>query len=313
MHHWNGIKEMNMNFHDFNKKMGFTDSSGFAKRVYELLSKDELKTFQSLLEEFNEAGLDIYGTASGDQYFGIGRKPVGKRTRKSMVTLHIDRRLIGKQLVFEFDAENHKDKSWGKPLIEAYKLPEKNGFHEEMGIPYYSPRKNVNYFVFPLLDKRFIYEIKPQLIEDFLKIMPKTGKGNWPVDYKSSEQKLEVAMPLQEMPQMPEGNLKPKTVDRTISDYDRDPKVKAWVLQQADGKCECCSATVPALFIMAESKQPYLEVHHVVPLANDGPDTPANTVAICPSCHRELHFGENKDALCDSLYQKVQRLKKPGI
>jgi hypothetical protein len=138
------------------------------------------------------------------------------------------------------------------------------------------------------------------LLKNFLR---KPGVVNYSYFSGGSETEVE----------MPEGNLKPKRFDRTISDYERDTTVKAWVLQQADGKCECCNATVPALFIMAESKQPYLEVHHVVPLANDGPDTPANTVAICPSCHRELHFGENKDALCDILYQKVQRLKKPGI
>jgi len=61
---------------------------------------------------------------------------------------------------------------------------------------------------------------------------------------------------------------------------------------------------------MGKSKQPYLEVHHVVPLAKDGSDTPENTVAICPACHRELHFGENKDMLFESFYQNIHRLER---
>ncbi|MEQ1936169.1 MAG: HNH endonuclease [Fimbriimonadaceae bacterium] len=35
----------------------------------------------------------------------------------------------------------------------------------------------------------------------------------------------------------------------------------------------------------------FLEVHHVVPLAEGGDDTMANAAALCPMCHRELHFG----------------------
>ncbi len=34
-----------------------------------------------------------------------------------------------------------------------------------------------------------------------------------------------------------------------------------------------------------------LEVHHVIRLADGGSDTINNSVALCPNCHRELHFG----------------------
>ncbi|MBC8673865.1 HNH endonuclease [Aeromonas hydrophila] len=36
---------------------------------------------------------------------------------------------------------------------------------------------------------------------------------------------------------------------------------------------------------------PYLEVHHIQPLANGGEDTIQNTMALCPNCHRKRHFG----------------------
>jgi len=45
-----------------------------------------------------------------------------------------------------------------------------------------------------------------------------------------------------------------------------------------------------------------------VRLADGGPDTPGNTVAVCPNCHRHLHLGAGADALSQSLYTQVARL-----
>ncbi|MFC1652495.1 HNH endonuclease [Planctomycetota bacterium] len=39
----------------------------------------------------------------------------------------------------------------------------------------------------------------------------------------------------------------------------------------------------------------FLEVHHLFRLADDGPDIPDNVAAICPNCHRELHYGADRD------------------
>ncbi len=35
---------------------------------------------------------------------------------------------------------------------------------------------------------------------------------------------------------------------------------------------------------------PYLECHHVIFLADGGPDAIYNTVALCPNCHRKMHI-----------------------
>ena len=43
-----------------------------------------------------------------------------------------------------------------------------------------------------------------------------------------------------------------------------------------------------------KSGKPYLESHHVIPLANNGPDAIYNTVAVCPNCHRKIHILNNK-------------------
>jgi hypothetical protein len=52
--------------------------------------------------------------------------------------------------------------------------------------------------------------------------------------------------------------------------------------------------------------QPYLEVHHVKPLAEGGPDLVENAVALCPNCHRRCHLSVDRDAA--NLYLHVSRL-----
>lgn len=81
----------------------------------------------------------------------------------------------------------------------------------------------------------------------------------------------------------------PKLLKVTTQVYQRNPDVVAAVLERANGICERCGQAAP--FIRATDGTPYLEVHHKIRLADDGEDTVENAVAICPNCHRELHFG----------------------
>lgn len=71
--------------------------------------------------------------------------------------------------------------------------------------------------------------------------------------------------------------------------YVRNPDVVAAVLDRAGGFCERCKSKAP--FIRASNGTPYLEVHHRIQLANDGEDSTDNAMAVCPNCHRELHYG----------------------
>lgn len=105
--------------------------------------------------------------------------------------------------------------------------------------------------------------------------------------------------------QKPPGNsMPPKQTVQTTSVV-RDPAVKAYVLQAAKGKCECCGNDAP---FKQGNGLPYLEVHHVKYLAHGGSDTVENAAALCPNCHRALHYAENKAALLDTLYQSIARL-----
>lgn len=105
----------------------------------------------------------------------------------------------------------------------------------------------------------------------------------------------------------PKGNPKPKGKEVTSTQYVRDPEVISWVLNEAQGTCERCDADAP---FVREDGTPYLEVHHVTRLADKGPDTIKNAVAICPNCHRELHYGAEKAAKAIELVEKVTRLNR---
>ena len=71
--------------------------------------------------------------------------------------------------------------------------------------------------------------------------------------------------------------------------FKRNPVVIIEVLDRAKGICENCKK--PAPFIRDTDQTPYLEVHHIVPLANDGDDMIENAIALCPNCHRHAHHG----------------------
>lgn len=71
--------------------------------------------------------------------------------------------------------------------------------------------------------------------------------------------------------------------------FERNPYVVVEVLGRANGYCERCKSLAP--FKKRKDNTPYLEVHHRVRLADGGEDTVENAIALCPNCHRQLHFG----------------------
>ena len=82
---------------------------------------------------------------------------------------------------------------------------------------------------------------------------------------------------------------KPDTLEIIHKIFKRNPDVIAEVLERAKGTCEYCGKAAP--FIRKSDRTPFLEVHHRIPLAKGGEDTVENAVAICPNCHREMHYG----------------------
>lgn len=81
----------------------------------------------------------------------------------------------------------------------------------------------------------------------------------------------------------------PEKVARLVETFKRSPYVVAEVLHRAAGVCGSCLKAAP--FTRKRDGAPYLEVHHRRQLAHGGEDTVANAIAVCPNCHRELHYG----------------------
>lgn len=105
----------------------------------------------------------------------------------------------------------------------------------------------------------------------------------------------------------PLGQEKPNKREVTTYQYDRDPDVKAWVLRTSEGKCEYCKEPAP---FKDDNNLPFLEVHHVKPLSEKGPDMICNAVALCPNCHRAMHQAKDRKKRVAQLYQRFSRLKK---
>jgi 5-methylcytosine-specific restriction protein A len=105
---------------------------------------------------------------------------------------------------------------------------------------------------------------------------------------------------------IPTGNQKPKKTKISSETYIRDPLVRAWILEHSSGICESCGDEAP--FHTETSNLPYLEVHHLISLSNNGADSIENAIAVCPNCHRRLHYSIDKTQLKDAIYKKIIRL-----
>ena len=84
-------------------------------------------------------------------------------------------------------------------------------------------------------------------------------------------------------------NKVPEEIKIISRGFKRNADVVVAVLERAGGYCERCECKAPFL---RKDNTPYLEVHHIKMLANGGEDSVENAMAVCPNCHRELHYGK---------------------
>jgi hypothetical protein len=81
--------------------------------------------------------------------------------------------------------------------------------------------------------------------------------------------------------------------------YDRNALVVLITKRRASFKCEISGCATPTFFDFGD--RPYVETHHLVPLAEGGDDLIANTACLCALHHREAHCGKNRVALTQAL------------
>ena len=86
----------------------------------------------------------------------------------------------------------------------------------------------------------------------------------------------------------PEGSLVPAKLRMEGFAYKRNRMVRDHVVHRSKGRCEYCGEEG---FLIANGNR-YIEAHHIIGLGDNGPDTVANVIGLCPKHHREAHFGE---------------------
>jgi 5-methylcytosine-specific restriction enzyme A len=168
---------------------------------------------------------------------------------------------------------------------------------DELGLSYvqgYLPLRNIG-----SVKPRLISLINRHWAREAQLEAPSANAQDLETRVASARQKLKIGTP------PPPGS---KTVVRlaaSSSQFSRDPNVIAWVRVNAAGNCEACGDHAP--FDRSDG-EPYLEVHHVRPLFEGGPDTVDNAIAGCPNCHRRLHHAHDREAFRRSVIKRNIRL-----
>jgi 5-methylcytosine-specific restriction enzyme A len=91
---------------------------------------------------------------------------------------------------------------------------------------------------------------------------------------------------------------------RTI--YHRSKAVRDYILLRASGKCECCGSSAP---FKRKNGTPYLEPHHTTRRSDGGLDHPRFVAALCPTCHREIHYGLGGSEKNHALMLRLERME----
>ena len=80
--------------------------------------------------------------------------------------------------------------------------------------------------------------------------------------------------------------------------------VKRLAHLRAKGVCEACDDPAP---FYDPFGRPFLEVHHITRLADDGDDAIENVAAICPNCHRRAHIGQDGIRFNSNLLLRIRQ------
>lgn len=183
-------------------------------------------------------------------------------------------------------------------LFESYKDNEYyyDGQVKLIGAPYQSEETDINGKIrkvikFPL--KR-IEQTKPLLIdiEDIENSEKEKLKEVRKLNSLEIKNKAKIA------------NFENVTIKEVKTIYrERNQYISEYTKERANGICDLCEKEAP---FKDKNGRPYLESHHVITLAENGPDAIYNTVAICPNCHRKIHVLHQKEDI-DKLSKVIMK------
>ena len=170
--------------------------------------------------------------------------------------------------------------------------------------------QNISY-VYSILGRKWLSGLKPAEhvgvnVSGIIEELISEHEGTFSSPKVAFHEQIAALRRLPEL-QIPVGVERPEQQRHASTVYSRDPSVVAWVLNNSRGKCEVCHSEAP--FTKANGDF-YLEVHHLLRLADGGSDRISNAVAACPNCHRELHYGVRRQELLDQLFENIDRLRR---
>jgi len=90
-------------------------------------------------------------------------------------------------------------------------------------------------------------------------------------------------------------NINPNQLEQTIRVYPRNSTLRNYIKRRAEYSCEMPDCNYHGF--LKKNGEPYIEIHHIIPLSEGGKDSIDNTVALCPNCHRAIHYSENREGM----------------
>jgi 5-methylcytosine-specific restriction endonuclease McrA len=96
---------------------------------------------------------------------------------------------------------------------------------------------------------------------------------------------------------------KPERKKVETSTYNRNHAIVVYVQERSGFKCEVDSCNYQGF--EKEDGTKFIEVHHLIQLSENGEDSIDNAVAVCPNCHRLLHYGKDRKSLREVLKTKI--------
>jgi len=212
--------------------------------------------------------------------------------RRAIFTVWADELLNGRYVFWEHADASYKHLPGGKEMRRVIEDVMQRGY-EAIGVVCEATDVNAS----PRQRQRFIEDrlLSLRLVEE------KEGFVGYVVgEVAATQAKAEafvrvhpVLNAIDDLNEPPPGAVLPEKRSRPAEGYLRDNAVRTYVLARAGGKCEYCGKSE---FFLPDGT-PYLETHHIIGLAQQGPDTPKNVIALCAGHHREAHYGANAETL----------------
>lgn len=264
-----------------------TGSGGAARPVldFKIANNDSLNE----LEEFLSTTLTFSGmhkaAKNGDKPVNLGQQEFYRLNERNVFYSIVNSQALKKR------AENIGDPRhvYYKAMLECSTLSAYLERTHDLGPVYPVTYNNGKEAISALREFRYAFDNRKWIVELQVPINDRARESDLRADFEREFFKARKMSSADRRALLAIAPKKPELVAITTTGFRRSGYVVAEVLERAAGNCEGCKK--PAPFKRRTDDTPYLEVHHRVPLADGGDDTVENAVALCPNCHRRMHFG----------------------